>query len=409
ATATAAPTAPAVSGPGTGNQPRSLGRRSSKPVLAWLQRKLGSSSKAKKPHENVPPARTNGVSQQQKNRAVSAPVSPQAKAVAPSANPPKQSVDSRKTVSLNEDDETRGDDVTTNSSGSSLARDSMWSPTIASADEDASMRPLPPSAPPSPSPSRDSSSYLSDPRTFKSVAISTKPTTLMSIDLTGGMAHIAQAPAVTPTTRLHPPHGRTNSTGTNAISFSALPPSTAPSVVDTPPVSTSDLVQAPQHTSHHPRNNPRPSSPPLDNASMFTLASSAFAVRPAPLLSATANSSGPPSGVNIPVDGLSLSQAGSTYADAESAMGEDDLRDVDASVRALRPRSSRRGSWESEVSRWSAARPGAGTPISRSLWTGGSVKTGGGFSAEGPGYDDDASELTRDETMDDGVTHAEEA
>jgi hypothetical protein len=34
-----------------------------------------------------------------------------------------------------------------------------------------------------------------------------------------------------------------------------------------------------------------------------------------------------------------------------------DERDFDASVRALRPRSYRRGSWESEASRWSASSP----------------------------------------------------
>jgi hypothetical protein len=48
-----------------------------------------------------------------------------------------------------------------------------------------------------------------------------------------------------------------------------------------------------------------------------------------------------------------------------------DDRDVDASVRALRPRSSRRGSWESEMSRWSARGP-LGTPSfarDLSVWT----------------------------------------
>lgn len=70
-----------------------------------------------------------------------------------------------------------------------------------------------------------------------------------------------------------------------------------------------------------------------------------------------------------------------TYADAESTsqyiLGDDD-RDVDASVRALRPRSSRRGSWESEASRWSARlQGGQGTPKERSLWTSNSMRTGG--------------------------------
>lgn len=75
-------------------------------------------------------------------------------------------------------------------------------------------------------------------------------------------------------------------------------------------------------------------------------------------------------------------------ADAESAseyvLDDDrlDERDADASVRALRPRSSRRGSWESEASRWSArVQTGAGTSFSRSLWTSNSVRTGA-FSAD---------------------------
>lgn len=69
---------------------------------------------------------------------------------------------------------------------------------------------------------------------------------------------------------------------------------------------------------------------------------------------------------------------------SEFVLGDDlDERDVDASVRALRPRSSRRGSWESEVSKWSA-RIRVGTPSlvrDRSLWTANSVRTGA-FSAD---------------------------
>jgi len=76
-------------------------------------------------------------------------------------------------------------------------------------------------------------------------------------------------------------------------------------------------------------------------------------------------------------------------------------RDFDASVRALRPRSSRRGSWESEASGWSArlgnggtAGSGCGTPAAvkekslRSL----SVKTGQ-LSMEVPGNADDESSV----------------
>ncbi|KAJ7638635.1 hypothetical protein FB45DRAFT_903416 [Roridomyces roridus] len=254
------------------------------------------------------------------------------------------------------------------------------------ADEDASMRPLPPSSPPSPSPPPSSSSYVSDPRTFRSIAASTKPTTLLSIDLNGnGMAHIAQAPAA-PINRLHV---RSSSTNTNSpvvgsgasVTFSALPPSPI-----SPPHSNLNSVQAPLHTTHHPRNNPRPSSPPLDNASMLTLASSAYAIPNRAGVNTPGWSSAPPSALG---DSLSHFGGSITYMDAESTsqylLGDDD---VDASVRALRPRSSRRGSWESEASRWSARVQqggGAGTPSvardGRSLWTSNSIRTGG-FSTE---------------------------
>jgi len=117
----------------------------------------------------------------------------------------------------------------------------------------------PPEFSPSPSPSPSSSSYLSNPRTFRSMTASTKPTTLLSVDLNGGMAHIAQAPP-TPLTPARIPAHLGGPAG--SISFSALPPSPSSSYstsirLDMHP------VQAPQHTTHHPRNNPRPSSPPL--------------------------------------------------------------------------------------------------------------------------------------------------
>lgn len=68
-------------------------------------------------------------------------------------------------------------------------------------------------------------------------------------------------------------------------------------------------------------------------------------------------------------------------------------RDVDASVRALRPRSSRRGSWDSEVSGWSARILGTGGAISmgsKSLWTSNSMKTGGPLGVDDEGHDEAA-------------------
>ncbi|KAK7061561.1 hypothetical protein R3P38DRAFT_2830164 [Favolaschia claudopus] len=405
------------------NESKKTSHRSSKPIINWFQRKLAGGSNLVKPKraENRQPSGTQGrpasIPLRVTNRISSAP--------SPHGVPKQLSkldVARRKTISLNEEDdgELYVNDLA--SENSSMARDSTWSPTSAGfeADEDASMRPLPPSAPPSPSPSPSSSSYVSDPRTFRSTAASTKPTTLLSIDLNGnGMAHIAQAPAA-PISRLHVRSSSTNAASAvvssgASITFSALPPSPVSS--DGPRTYTNSLqpnsssqtgqnlvpsVQAPLHTSHHPRNNPRPSSPPLDNASVLTLASSAYAMPMRPGINNTGWSSAPPSALN---DSLSHFGGSITYQDAESAsqyLLNDD--DVDASVRALRPRSTRRGSWESEASRWSARvqAGGVGTPSvtrdGRSLWTSNSIRTGG-LSVENEMYEksdegDDRSDTT---------------
>lgn len=63
----------------------------------------------------------------------------------------------------------------------------------------------------------------------------------------------------------------------------------------------------------------------------------------------------------------------------------DGERDVEASLRALRPRSSRRGSWDSEVSGWSAKVLGSGPGIiigNKNMWTSNGMKTGGPVSME---------------------------
>ncbi|KAJ7591222.1 hypothetical protein C8J56DRAFT_935044 [Mycena floridula] len=384
------------------SQKKTIARRSSKPILNWFQRKLAGTVKAKR------------VEQTGKGRGSAIPLKVTSNRVASSPLPSpvlqnggrqQSRMDAlaaarRNTVSLNGDDDTQfsrqsDDDDDDRSIGeSSMARESTWSPL--EADEDASVRPLPPSSPPSPSPSRSSSSYLSDPRTFRSIAASTKPTTLLSIDLNGnGMAHIAQAPLTPSQITRFPPHARSSSTGTNpqllgsgpSMTFSALPPSTQSSRPSSGQNTNSsqitgapiNSVQAPLHTTHHPRNNPRPSSPPMDNASMLTLASSAFGV---PGHRTPAWISAPPSAMGAS-DSVSHFGGSVMYADdaeSTSQLGDDRMeeRDVDASVRALRPRSSRRGSWESEVSRWSAREPGTGTPVTRerSVWTANSVKTG---------------------------------
>lgn len=84
--------------------------------------------------------------------------------------------------------------------------------------------------------------------------------------------------------------------------------------------------------------------------------------------------------------------------DLEEGLGEERYdHDVDASVRALRPRSSRRGSWDSTVSGWSAnvavGAPSPGGARSKSVWTSGSLITGG---------------LSTDEILEEGVAGAQE-
>ena len=410
------------------SQPKKLPRRSSKPIFDWFQRKLGGTGRTRRAsdvsHGRVVnsdhgastrdkrrPVHTDGIrelsrvqSTPSRGRLSAEPDIRRLNQGPPSSFPSKSAGHSgtiNDATSILEDTEIRGDVSTYRSS---YARDSMWSPTSnLEADEDASLRPLPPSSPPSPSPSPSSSSYLSNPRTFGSMAASTKPTTLLSVDLTGGMAHIAQAPPTPLTGPRIPAHLYPNPNGplAGSMSFFALPPSPASSYstsirLDVHP------VQAPQHTTHHPRNNPRPSSPPLDNASVLTLASSAFGIPGARI--------GVLGGTNDATSFSHFSQFGGSRLGAEDHSSHinlgDDLdvegdRDFDASVRALRPRSSRRGSWESEASGWSASLgngittgSGCGVPTAvkeksfRSL----SVKTGQ-MSMEVPGNADDESSL----------------
>ncbi|KAG2077610.1 hypothetical protein BDR04DRAFT_557292 [Suillus decipiens] len=417
--------------------------RSSKPIINWFQRKLSGTVKG-----TVKPSRiannafvpdnsqkvSNGKNGAFHSRSNSRPVSSPLPQLTPSSSQ-RQGVtgvgsrngytaSQRKTISLNgEGDLDTGfihsddEDLDASTYRSSLARDSFWSPASAlEADEDASLRPLPPSSPPSPSLSHSSSSYLSNPRTFRSIAASTKPTTVLSIDLgPAGVGHIAQVPA-TPVSQANPrvPHGRTSSTGTSSgligsgasVTFSALPrslqsssrpPSSLNFSSSTPvllgPPSHMHGLQAPLYTAYHPRNNPRPSSPPMDNASVLTLASSAYAM-PGQRLTMGFMGSAALSGLVGGGDSISHlegSFTGDTEGDVMSqfVLGDDDRqdaeRDVDASVRALRPRSSRRGSWESEVSGWSARILGTGGPISmgsKSLWTTNSTKTGGPLSVD---------------------------
>lgn len=260
-----------------------------------------------------------------------------------------------------------GDDGLRGDGASGLSESSMG------ADTDASIRPISsesiaPSSLLSRTDSASNISYAPTHTTFKSYA-STKPTTLFSIDSGGGANRIAVVPgtggipASFPTsTSGHSlsPMSQSTSSGPG-ITFSAVPPSTPLSIINSPYQNSNtdslaiESAQVPRHTIAHPRNNPHPASPPPDNASMLTLASSSFA----PSFSPSRYTGGG--------GGASLSGLRARRFEA----------DEDASVRALAP--SRRASDESLGSRstWSAQagiirKEGAG-----SIKTVGTTGTGG--------------------------------
>ncbi|ORX39853.1 hypothetical protein BD324DRAFT_648473 [Kockovaella imperatae] len=276
------------------------------------------------------------------------------------------------------------------------------------ADEDASIRPFPPSHPASPAPStsvisRSASASLLSPGAFGTYgasfrrsqysatdstnssdvdrvdrsrrdSASTKPTTILSIDAEPPPAHIATvppAPTSAPSPTPAPVAGPSSP-------LRRVEGPTSP-LDDVPP--SLDYVQAPRHSHPHPRDNPHPSSPPDPNASTLTLASSTFATGQ---LSPNPNQVPIPGPASVRLRDLSNPAARSsalatspsvTFAPETSAMdrppsmidsnppsthalslyGGMSMRtgrgvaDGDASVRAVR----RKGSWESNESRWS--------------------------------------------------------
>ena len=391
---------------------KKLARKSSKPIINWFQRKLTGTGRQRRASDTDGLRSPRPVSQRRQNSGQSGqrkrPNSPPVQNKRPIVPPLSTDFARSRAISLDSQDgydsapETSGDHGSDYGyEGSSLARISTWSPaSILEADDNASLRPLPPSAPPSPSPSHSSSSYLSDPRTFRSMTASTKPTTILSIDIAGGLAHIAQVPTPVSAGPWFAPHVRNSSLDVpvgsgNSITFSALPPSPTTSRPPSPSNTTQAAtrpVQAPLHTAHHPRNNPRPFSPPLDNASVLTLASSAFGI-PGARIGANALSYGGDRERSIIGAGDSISHISGLLGDDERLFNDGEMdRDVDASVRALRPRSSRRGSWESGASGWSAAVTGSGYQRNRSLWT--SYSTGDTPAVDEYGDDDNDNDTT---------------
>lgn len=137
---------------------------------------------------------------------------------------------------------------------------------------------------------------------------------------------------------------------------------------------------------------------------MLTLASSAFGMPNARIgVNALVAAGRTGSTIGAGEDSVSRFEVG-TVDSFSHFVGDDLDRDVDASVRALRPRSSRRGSWESEASEWSArVGTGPGSMLrDRSFRTSYSVRTGALVSGE-----NDGEEETIDEDVDDEVEEGE--
>lgn len=390
--------------------PKHAKRQGNQPILLWLQRKIGGNkhpskkrhhsehgsgsdtteSRTTKSSETVAPSKDETIRHGRKHG------SHKATTITPSTAHADCNTTSPSTDVAAAGGETKQSSNHSRSAKSdSLRPDSAWGlHKEPEADDDASIRPLPPTSPPSPVPSgttrdseRTSGGYTSDLRSARSAgAPSTKPTTLMSIEMGAG-GHIAQAPSISssivipahrgpqfasPPTPTNPspvsarfPHTHTRGgsiPGATSVSFSPLPAnptasrsttatSTVPGAVNNmisdtaqntsnaPVVSSSNTtvpklaIQVPGHSQLHPRNNPRPASPPPDNASTLTLASSTFAM---------------------------------SYASPRSrSAAADRERDLDAaaSMRALRP-SSRRGSWGSDETGYSAAGASTHTGLS---------------------------------------------
>lgn len=218
---------------------------------------------------------------------------------------------------------------------------------ISGADEDASMRPLSPSSggPPSfiSATGSTSNSVAQTHRTYRSYA-STKPTTLLSVESSGGGNRIAVVPetgaAGALSSSLLAAHALPGSTPSSALTFAAMPPPPAfllpqappfPSTPEGPQLIQDTTINVPRYTLVHPRNNPHPASLPPDNASMLTLASSSFA----PSFSHQSTSRS----YSRSLRGL----AGMRQSNLSIGGGTD--ADEDASLRALAP--SRRASDES--------------------------------------------------------------
>ncbi|KAJ1311384.1 hypothetical protein OPQ81_009877 [Rhizoctonia solani] len=309
-------------------------RKGSKPIINWFQRKLA----GRKPHPAHPPLPGYERGRDPSPRHVR-PIS-QSRSVGPSNR--KRSgaiagdVDGELEASLRD-----ATSIRSRSLSPSLGPESMWAPSMQyEADDDASIRPLPPTTPPSPTPSNTThltqtthSGYVSDLRTVGSHSVSTKPTTLLSVDIGGGgqMAHIAQAPATIPTVVAPSP---------TSAQFARFPST---------------------RSAHH---------QPTSSTASVTFSNAAYPSSP------------------LSTSPYFLAGGDAQDEDVTTQVPTHKTDAISASVRAIR----RRGSWESGESRWSAV---VGTRRPASFRTAGSWRTGGSI---GGGIILDPDHIQRDDS-----------
>ncbi|PWN49831.1 hypothetical protein IE53DRAFT_369434 [Violaceomyces palustris] len=195
---------------------------------------------------------------------------------------------------------------------------------------------------------------------------STKPTTLMSLDMREQAlphAHIAQARHGDPSSYAGA-HRNLISGGSAAIQFATSPLGRTMSggIIslpgqDAPVEEIGPYVNVPSHSRHHPANNPAPSAIPPDNASMLTLASSTAAHS----FGGAASSRGGHG--NAPSLGGARSIGGSLMGERRNSS------DTYASIKALPPL-SRRGSDSSSRTRESVAASATGQSSSQAMFSG---------------------------------------
>lgn len=177
-------------------------------------------------------------------------------------------------------------------------------------------------------------------RVSRDGSTSTKPTTCISFDSGPGVAHIAQGAHPSTSHISASQHSLTQMGGGESIPYIHTSEASTP-VFSTSPTSTSpaslpqqahELLQAPKHTNPHPRHNPHPSSPPDPNASTLTLASSHFALSQTPGAGGTGSRDHRPSSVITCPSVLTWAEPSSTPLSASGGIDRERDRDRDRSA-----------------------------------------------------------------------------